>query len=213
MNDLEDNDGAIFFDANSIMTNRDNDEAGLNLFNSNGSLLSLSVSYGHLGAYDLVEEPIGRAVGISFNPQVDMVLADGMIKKIPLNTNGFFPSRQYENDPIDDGVEADFSISLGNDSDSSLWGKEFHHGMETDQMEEVPNVRPEQGGGLPSAGGGNLAVQEGMTVQGVNETTRKIGGNDDYEQEQEQQPQVSSSSQQVGSHGSHVTSNAARAAK
>ena len=205
MNDLEDNDGAIFFDANSIMTNRDNDEAGLNLFNSNGSLLSLSVSYGHLGAYDLVEEPIGRAVGISFNPQVDMVLADGMIKKIPLNTNGFFPSRQYENDPIDDGVEADFSIS-----DSSLWGNEFHHGMETDQMEEAPNVRAEQGGGLPSAGGGNLAVQEGMTVQGF-ETTRKIGGNDDYEQEQ--QPQVSSSSQQVGSHGSHLTSNAARAAK
>ena len=218
MNDLQDDDGAIFVDANSIMTNHENDsdDAGLNLFNSNGSLLSSSMSFGNLGADDLVDEPIGRAVGISFNPQVEMMLGNGTIKSIPLNTDGFFPSRQYESDPIDDYVDDDFSISLGNDSDNSLWAKDSQRGMES----EASNVRPDQEGGVQSIGGGDVALQ-GMTVQGI-KVSRKFDADDDDVQVPQhqavQEPEnlvrhVSSSRQTVRSHGSHVTSNAARAAK
>ena len=188
-NDLSD-DGQAFVDAKSYMENDNNlvydgDTNGLmTFFNSNGSLLSSSMSFGNLEADDLVDEPIGQAAGISFNPQVEMVRGDGTIKTIPLNMDGFFPSRQYESDPVDFSVEDDFSISLGGESDNSLLSKEIQGDVEDEELEggdddDHDNLQSQQ------------QEQQQLAQQGPNNLL----------------------SQSVGNSVGHVTANAARAAK
>ena len=88
---------------------------------------------------DLVDEPIGRSGGVLFNEEVEMLLGDGTIKKIPLNTDGFYSSRQYESDPLDFGGSEDISISLGGDSNNDLFAKEMQQAEDTRGSEKNVN--------------------------------------------------------------------------
>jgi len=104
--------GEDYYDGDEVLVFQDASSESGNLsdfFNSNGSF-----SFGGFSCdgEDFVTEPLTHNPGITFNQQVEMVRGDGTIKMIPLNT-GFYPSRQYESDPVDYGEEdQDLSMNL-----------------------------------------------------------------------------------------------------
>lgn len=111
-----DDDDSLYLDAESagsgvISTGNGSFAGSGGFFTSNGSLAE-SLDYYSVGSFG------GGGGGggvISFDPEVLVVRPDGTIKKIPLNTNGFFPSRQYESDPViydDDGSMSLLDTSL-----------------------------------------------------------------------------------------------------
>lgn len=54
---------------------------------------------------------LNPTTGISFNPQVEMITSTGASKFIPLNVNGFFNSRQYEESDHDNSSVASLALS------------------------------------------------------------------------------------------------------
>ena len=193
-NHLHDDVGSEIY-ANGSLTH-DDDVGFVSLSDSNGSVFSsASMFIGSLGAAtDLVEEPIGRSGGVLFNHEVEILCEDGTIRKIPLNTDGFYPSRQYESDPLDFCDSEDFSISLGGDSNTDLFA-------------QAAKQNEDEGGGEEDDADDDDIIGDG---DGYN--------NDRDGPTQEQQSNNLNQQTTPNGHlhvglGSHVTGNAARAAK
>jgi len=107
--------GGDYYDGDDVLVFQDasiSDSGNLSdFFNSNGSLGGFSYEQGE----DFVTEPLTHNPGITFNQQAEMVHGDGTIKTIPLNTDGFYPSRQYESDLVDYEEDQDLSMSMNLD--------------------------------------------------------------------------------------------------
>jgi len=85
--------------------------------------------------------PDGDGDGLSFNPEVLMVRSDGTKMYIPLNVDGFYPSRQYDHDPViyDGEASIDFDVLMDVDLDEPT--------TPSDGGGDVPPVGVEGGGG------------------------------------------------------------------